>query len=118
MNKLSNGVYKRLLAQAEEARDLKLTKLANSVLSAIGPSPCDEEALIFSYAELEENVQRSLWKIAIDIVAYHDMPKADIQKVELAVNDLTNKVLSTIENSLNSLNKVGPNEPDLPGEYK
>jgi hypothetical protein len=119
MNKLSNVVYKRLLAQAEEARDLKLENLADSVLSALGPMTRDEEETFeFSYAELRNNVHRSLWKIAIDVVAYHDYQKSDIQKIEATITDLTDAVLVAIRGSLNSSDKIGPNEPKLPGQSK
>lgn len=119
MNKLSSITYKRLLAQAEEAKDLKLDKLADSILNALGPVPRDEEeAFEFSYAELRDNVRRSLWKIAIDIVAYHDCQKSDVQKIEAAVNELTDEVLATVQTSLSTSNKIGPHETKVPGQSK
>lgn len=119
MNKLSSVTYKRLLAQAEEAKELKLEKLAGNVLSSIGSIPRDEdEDFTFSYADLRNNVQKSLWKIAIDIVAYHDFAKSDIQKIEAAIENLTDEVLAGVEGSLNATDKIGPSEPRLPGQSK
>lgn len=119
MNKLSNVTYKRLLAQAEEAKELKLEKLAENVLGSIGPVPRDEgEDFTYSYEDLRNVVKKSLWKVAIEIVAYHDVAKSDIQKIDLAIENLTDEVLATVEGSLNSLDKIGPSEPGVLGQSK
>ena len=117
MNKLSQGVRQRLVAQAEEAKELQLEKLASDVLSSVGSVARDEgEEFTFSYEQLKEGVHQSLWKIAVNIIAYHDANRSDIQKVDLAVSDLTEKVLAEVERSLNVLEQIGPHEAKLPGQ--
>jgi hypothetical protein len=117
MNKLSSITYNRLLAQAEEAKELKLEELADGVLNAIGPASRDEEEpFIFSHSDLRDAVHKSLWKIAIEVISYHDHQKSDIQKVGAAIDNLTDNVLNTIHNSLNIVDHIGPGEPILPGQ--
>jgi hypothetical protein len=119
MNKLNNETYSRLVAQAEEARELKLTKLAEDVLSAVGSVPRDEDdGFTYSYEELKSNISRTLWKSAMEIVAYHDGKKADIQKIGMRVEELTEQVLSDIELAIGVSGKIGPNEPALLGQIK
>lgn len=117
MNKLNNETYSRLVAQAEEAKELQLTKLAEDVLSAVGSVPRDEEEnFTYSYEDLRDNIQRTLWKSAMEIVAYHDAKKADIQKMETTIKGLAEQVLSNVELAIGMSGKIGSNEPKLPGQ--
>jgi hypothetical protein len=119
MNKLNNETYSRLVAQAEEAKELHLTKLAEDVLSTVGSVPRDDgEDFTYSYEELKNNINRTLWKSAMEIIAYHDSKKADIQKIGAMVEELTEQVLSNIELAIGMSNKIGPNEPLLFGQIK
>lgn len=117
--KLNNVVYKKLVLQAEEAKEIKLTKLASAVLNGVGAVSRDEdEKISFSSSELEESVYNSLWKVAVDILSYHDLESADIQKIDEAVQVLAGKVIREVEGSLSVSGKIGPLEPKLPGEVE
>jgi hypothetical protein len=118
MNKLNNEIYARLVAQAEEAKELDLTKLAEDVLGAVGSVPRDEDDFTYSYEELKDNINKTLWKSAMEIVAYHDSKKADIQKIGTTVEHLVEQVLSDIELAIGMSGKIGPNEPHLLGQTK
>lgn len=121
MNKLSSETYKRLVAQAEEAKELQLDELAERVLASVGATPREEEGMepfTFSYAELRESVHQSLWKVAVEVIAYHDVGKADIQRIGQTIDELTETVLIAVEESLSASNTVGPNEPKLFGEKR
>ena len=43
MKNLNETVHARMLLQAEEAKEIGFTKLADRVLSAMGPVPRDEK---------------------------------------------------------------------------
>jgi hypothetical protein len=119
MIKLNKIAYDRLISQAEEAKELKLNELADSLLNALGPIPRDDrDNIIFSYDDLKKDIHQSLWKIALNIVAYHDTIHVDAEQVNETLSDLTDKVLQNIEQSLNVENQIGPFEPSLPGEIK
>jgi hypothetical protein len=118
MNKLGTVSYRRLQAQAEEAKELGLTKLANDVFVAIGSLPRDgQELFSFSSAELENEVEKSLWKAAINVIAYHD-PNADIQKIAEVIDELKNVVLLRLEEAIEKYGEIGQYEDKLPGQNK
>lgn len=119
MNKLSNATYQRLVAQAQEARELHQTELAEQVLGAVGATPREEgEDFVFSYAEMQNEVSKSLWKVAMEVISYHDAKKADIQKLSIVIEELTEGVIVSMEKVLNASNKIGANEEELPGVSK
>lgn len=107
------------MSQAEEAKELELTKLAEGVLSAIGPVARDDDEIIqLSHEDLSKDIYKSLWKIALDVATYHDLKTVDAQKMDQVLTSLTDKLLSTLESSLNVEDNVGAFEPKLPGESK
>lgn len=117
--KLNKTIYRRLLSQAEEAKELELTKLADGLLNAIGPVARDDDEIIqLSHDELTKDIYGSLWKMALDVAVYHDLKMVDAQKMHQVLSGLTDKLLSTLESSLNVEDNVGAFEPKLPGESK
>lgn len=117
MIKLNKTVYRRLLSQAHEAKELELDSLADGVLGALGPVCRDDnESLNISQAELKKEIHKSLWKMALDVVAYHDLKMVDAQKVDTVILALAENFLKSLENSLDVENEIGPMEPKLPGE--
>ena len=59
--KLAKAAYDRIVLQAEEARDLGLTKLANSVFEVVGPV-AREEKLTYNEEDLVSDAEAVLWK--------------------------------------------------------
>lgn len=117
MKKLNKVAYDRLVIQAEEAKELGLDKLAEGVLSSIGSTSRDDgEHEVYSSVQLDKDVYNTLWKIAVNVLYYHDSKNVDISKVDETVSRLASVVLSEIESSLDLSNKVGGLEPKLPGE--
>lgn len=117
MIKLNKMVYERLLAQAQEAKELNLDYLGDSLLSVIGPVPRDgDEEIQISRADLEKEIYKNIWKIALDLISFHDLKAPDIQKLGDNINDISNNLISNLENSLNVEGKPGVLEPKLPGE--
>jgi hypothetical protein len=116
MRKLGQQTYKRLLAQAEEAKELKQTKLADTVLSALGPVFEENARAIYTQKELDQTIYQNIWKMSVEVISYHDLTKVDIQKVDGVVNELKSRVIEELEEALKVSGKVGGNEPPVPGQ--
>lgn len=116
---LNSVIHGKMAIQAEEAKELGFNKLAEDVLSALPPVPReDSEVVTYSTAELEDDLHKKLWKIALDFIKYHDLQSVDIQRVNDSLVGLKSVVTAAIENAIDSDNKVGPLEPRLPGESR
>jgi hypothetical protein len=113
--KLGKAAYNKILLQAEEARDLGFDKLSSDVFSSIGSVARDEQ-IVYNEVDLQNDVSKSIWKIAMDIVAYHDLKSIDIQNIDEVIGELSVHIVSNIENKLGVYGKVGPMEEKLPGE--
>jgi hypothetical protein len=116
MRKLGQQTYKRLLAQAEEAKELKQTKLADVVLSALGPVFEENAGMTYTQKELDQTLYQNMWKMAVEVISYHDLTKVDIQKVDQAVKLLKSRVIEELEEALKVSGKIGGNEPKVPGQ--
>ncbi len=114
MLKLSKVVHQRLISQAEEAKELKLNNLSENVLSVVGPVPRDEneEQEKILYADLEKEIDKGLWKIAVQIIAYHNAKSADIQKIEEVLGSFKQNILAEVEELLSA------DLAKLPGQVK
>lgn len=115
MNKLNNVVYQKLLLQAQEAKAREMKKLAGAVLNGLGPTSAEERS-DYSSVELKEDVYNGLWKLAFNVVGYHDLESADIEKLDKAIAFATDNFVKEIEQALDIEGKIGPNEPKLPGQ--
>lgn len=116
--KLNSVVYHKLFAQAEEAKERNLVKLASRINETIGAYPADD-AEEYSFAQLEEDIHKDLWKSAARLIAHYDLESVDAEKVDQAVVRLAEKVLSELENALGTEGVlVGALEPKVPGENK
>jgi len=115
MNKLNSVVYQKLLLQAEEAKVRDMKKLAIAVLNGLG-TVSDEEKTVYSSTELKEDIYNGLWKLAFNVIGYHDLESADIEKLNNAVAFATNNFVKDIEQALDVEGKIGPNEAKLPGQ--
>lgn len=108
-----------MLLQASEAKELGFEKLAEHVLSVMGPVAREEkERVVYSSNELNDDVRKKLWKIAVDLITYHDVDGVDIQRVDDAILHLASIVTREIEKAIDSEAKVGGLEPLLPGESR
>jgi hypothetical protein len=118
VTKVNPVVYNKLLAQMEEAKERKMTKLASRIGGAIGSYPA-EEAEEYPFTKLEEDIHQDLWKSAARLIAYYDLESVDAEKVDQAVVRLAEKVVSELEDALGADGiLVGALEPKVPGESK
>lgn len=114
MKKLNEIVYRRLLLQAEEAKERGLHKLANGVLNSLGPMPEDEEVK-YSYGELQDDIYKGMWKLAMHVIKYHDVDSVDAERMNEALETLASQLIDNLEEAL-AVDSVGPLDPKVPGE--
>lgn len=115
MKKLNQVMYHKLLLQAEEAKELGMHKLASSILEAIGPYPEDNPET-YSYAQLQDDMHRGLWKLATQLMVYYDVKSADAEILNKTIVAWADKITNELEQTLNISDVKGPLEPSLPGE--
>lgn len=113
--KFNDILYKRLTAQAEEAIDKGFEKLASDIEETIAES--QDGGSIYSYGELQDDVNTEFWKITGQVIKYYDLKSVDATRVDQIIGELSNKLLHELEDSLNiPSNSKSPLEPKLLGE--
>ena len=115
MKKLNKVIYNKLLLQAEEAKEFELKKIANGVINAIGSFPRDEIES-FSEKELKQDIYDGLWKLAMNVISYHDLESADIMKINASIEDISGRFINELETTLGVVGKIGPQEPKVFGQ--
>lgn len=116
MVKLNSIISHKLFAQAEEAKETGMLKLANSIESAVSIDPSVEN-LEYSYNQLEEDVHKDLWKAAVNIIKYYNLESADAKKLDKSICILASEMIREIEQELGvDTIVVGPNEPKVFGQ--
>jgi hypothetical protein len=113
---ISKTLKRRLEAQAEEANFLGFQKHASHVFDNIPETRDDEEEYIYTAAELQEDVENMLWKIAIRVQDYYGK-SADMKQVGYVVDSTAEELIESIRRSTGAP-IVGPYEPLVPGEMK
>jgi hypothetical protein len=118
IKKINCIIYNKLLLQAEEAESQGLVKLAESIRNAIGEKP-ENDICFYSYRDLEDDITNKLWELACCVLKYYDLKSVDAQQINSLVESYSSKFLSELEQLLNTDKiKVGPLEPEVPGELK
>jgi|HubBroStandDraft_5_1064220.scaffolds.fasta_scaffold1223024_2 hypothetical protein len=116
--KINPTIYRKLLAQAEEAKSQGLLVLAEGILSAIGPYP-DEEKQEYTYSQMKNDIHSDMWKMATRLMYYYDIKSADAAKLDENLMIWCSEMLDNLESALDVSTVVkGPLEPKLPGEDK
>jgi hypothetical protein len=114
--KINPIIYKKLVAQAEEAKNQQMVKLANGILSAVGPDP-DEERLPYSYSQLKDDLYNDMWKVATRLINYHDLKSIDAEKLHSELESCAGAILDELESALGLSNVIKTAmEPELFGE--
>ena len=116
MKKLNEIVYRRLLLQAEEAKERGLHKLADGVLNSLGPIP-EDERVQYSYGELQDDIYKGIWKLAVHVIKFYDVESVDAEKMNEAIETLASKLVDSLEETL-AVDLVGPLDPKVPGELE
>jgi hypothetical protein len=114
--KVNSVVYKKLCAQAEEAKDRGFIKLADGILDAIGPCP-DEECGKYSYSQMQDDIHNDLWKIATRVMYYHNIKSCDAIKLEGVLEVLASELSDELESAMGMDGVIKSDmEPKIPGE--
>lgn len=114
---MNDIVFNKLLLQAEEAKDQGMVKLASGILSAFDMLPEKEASNEYSYEELNSDIYNGLWKLATNVIKYHDVNSADIEKINYIIESLASKFVENIETSIKiESGSLGPFEPKIIGE--
>jgi len=116
MKKLNKTAYTRLKAQADEAKEIGLTKLANGINNSLADGPREEDTYV-TEKELHTEIYNHLWNITASVIDYYDLQKVDATKIDTIINSLTKTAFEDIKSALNVKEIVSPREMPLPGEY-
>lgn len=110
-------MFKRLSAQSEEAKHLKLHKVASNIDSIIKDATVRENDLLYSFSKdsLDENIQNLLWKIALNVSDYFDSTP-DAEQVQKLVDIYSEQLFNDFRVLAGSKDGVGTFEPTVPGE--
>lgn len=116
MTRINPVVYRKLLLQADEAKLRGMNKLASAVLGSIGACPAEEKQT-YNFESLQEDIHQGLWKLAMDVIRYHDLESADIEKIDEVLETLASTLIEDVEVSLNvAVDQIGALEEIVPGE--
>ena len=116
MKKLNIVIYNKLLLQAQEAKEQGMIKLASGVFGAIGSVP-EDEICTYNFGELKEDIYCGLWKLAGNVIKYHDLDSANAEKVGEVLESLAEKLIDEVEQALGVENEaIGTLEEKLIGQ--
>ena len=115
--KLNKTIHQKLVLQAEEAYETGLTKLARGVFDSID-EPRESGPVVYSSIELDQDIYKHLWKVALDVAKYYDLEHLDIQKVDDVLKWAAQGIKKELESKMleEGTSVVGPLEPKLPGQ--
>jgi hypothetical protein len=109
-------IYQKLLAQAAEAKERGMVKLASGILGAIGACP-SEGLEQYSYAQLQQDVYGDIWKIAAKLLRYYDLKSVDAGKLDDALVAYADELMDGLEQTLGVEGVIKSElEPKIPGE--
>lgn len=115
MKKFNEIIFNKLTVVAEEAKSQGYELLSSSIKETLEPG-FETKKQTYSYAELKDNVYSNLWKIAQQIMIYHDVTTIDVERVDETLHSLANKIVEAIEPELPIEHALGPLEPLVPGQ--
>src|ERR1700688_1382279 len=114
--KINSIVYKKLMAQAEEAKEQQIIKLSDAILNAIGSYSADEKEE-YSYTQLKKDIYQDMWKIATRLISYHDLQTINANQLGQTLEACASEVLDELELTLGMDEVIKSSlEPKTPGE--
>lgn len=115
MTKLNEIVFNKLIAQAEEAKERGLVKLAEDIVGAIGNEPASEKTG-YSVAQLHDDVETELWKVAMHVFKYYNVSSVDAQKLQKNIAYAADRIIVQLAAPLDPAEIDNSIEPKVPGE--
>ena len=117
MKTVTTTHFKRLIAQAEEARLLGLTKIAESIDSLVVDTRDDKGIHIYASKELEKDVNDALWDAAVRVSDYLGA-SPDAKAIQAEIDRYAADFIRTMCVLANVKDGVGAYEPTVPGEHR
>lgn len=118
MKKLNDTLYKKLVAQAEEAKEQGKVKLATRIYACVGSHP-EDESIEYSYSQLEQDIRTEMWRAASNVLKYHGVESVNAETIDEALTVCAEMLATELEKALGiKPGTPGPLEPKVPGEYK
>ncbi len=119
MRTITENLYERMIAQADEARIQGFEKLADKVEDAVIVSPHRKNDASYTYAseDFETDIEKDLWKLVIRTADFHNT-SFDVQQVEPIIKRLANDLISELRVISHNESGVGAFEPTVPGETR
>lgn len=117
MRTINDKMFARLTAQAEEARTLKMTKLANHLhdeVQKVAVRP-QRENYTYTDSEMRTDVERALWDAMIRAADYFGAP-FDAVKVQKVIDKMAEDLIDEVRVIVGNDSGVGPYDVPVPGE--
>ncbi len=119
MRTITNNFFRRLEAQKEEAKTLKLTKTATALESQINKHSesirSNDDFYSYSFDEMQKNVEDSLWDAAIRAQDYYGKV-ANASELQEIIEDYAGRLIEDVRTKIGAV--IGVYEPAVPGEIK
>lgn len=117
MSTISEIYRDRLVAEADEADAIGLTKIAENLTRQIESNPVRSKNSSYTYSseEFEQDIQDSLWNVVVRTADFHGA-FVDSAKAQDLVDHFSREIVSNIRNVAKISNVIGAHEPKLPGE--
>lgn len=120
MKRTINEIYRdRLVAEADEADNMRMTKLAENITRQIERHPVREANASYTYPskDFEQDVQDSLWDIVIRAADFHGV-FINSEKAQSIVDHFSQEIVDDIRKVASISTPIGSYEPVLPGEVR
>jgi hypothetical protein len=116
MKKLNSIVYNKLMLQADEAREQNLEKLADGITSSIELDTKDFMETYSSF-ELDQDIYTGIWKLATNVLKYHNVNSVDAVKLHSVIQSLSSSLINNVSKAVDvDPLDFGPLELKTPGE--
>ena len=113
-----NETYRdRLIAEADEADNLRLTKLAENITRQIESNPIRKSNEPYTYPNnaFEQDVQDAIWKVVVRTADFHGA-YVNSQKAQEIVDYYSEEIVNNIRKTAKISTPIGAYEPKLMGE--
>lgn len=113
---IKKSLSNRLLAQAKEAELQGLNKVGLHLKELINniPKRDNDEMYFYTFANLEKDVENSLWNATLRIADYFDK-NVDAAYIQEMIEKLSTTLIEEMRIHTGSIG-IGPHEPGLPGQ--
>lgn len=117
MSSIHKVLKNRLEAEAQEADQIGLVKIASNIKESLNEEAVrDSDNYVYAYEDLEKDIQKSLWKMAIRASDYHNK-HVRAEDVQSLIEYYSEDFLKSFR-KLAKVNDVGEYEPEIPGFEK